>query len=63
MDFTADGWAILLAALHELRGTQSAFDDDPARDNIPLIAAIPPTAVEDLVVRLGGDLDAPMFGA
>jgi hypothetical protein len=53
VDFTADERAILLAALHELRITQSAFDDDPDRDTIPT-ATIRAKGIEDLVVRSVG---------
>jgi len=60
VNFTADERAILLVALHELRITRSAFDDDPDRDNSP-IATIRTRDINDLALRLGGD--APIFGA
>ncbi len=62
MEFTAEERAILLAALHELRITQSAFDDDPDRDLIP-VATIRTADIDALVRKLGGDPDAPMFGS
>jgi hypothetical protein len=55
--------AILLRALFELSITQAAFDDDPDRDLIPIVATIPRERVEALVRKLGGDPDAPMFGS
>ena len=55
--------AILLHALFELWITQSAFDDDPARNLIPIVATIPREQIDTLVVKLGGDPDTPMFGS
>ena len=63
MEFSDLERATLLRALFELWVTQSAFDDDPDRKLIPLVAAIPPERIEALVRKLGGDPDAPMFGA
>ena len=46
---------ILLRALFELWITQSAFDDDPDRTLIPIVATIPRERIEALVRKLGGD--------
>ena len=54
---------ILLRALFELHVTQSAFDDDPDRNLIPIIAPSPRERIDALVRKLGGDPDAPMFDA
>jgi hypothetical protein len=54
--------AMLLRALFELAITQSAFDDDPDRDAIPIIAKIPQEHIDALVVKLGGDPHAVFFG-
>ena len=53
----------MLRALFELWITQSAFDDDPDRNLIPIVAKIPREQIEELVRKLGGDPDAAMFGA
>jgi len=53
----------LLRGLFELWITQSAFDDDPDRNLIPIVAKIPREQIEALVRRLGGDPDAPLFGS
>jgi hypothetical protein len=53
----------LLRALFELWITQSAFDDDPDRNLIPIVAKIPSESIHALVRKLGGDPDAAMFGA
>jgi len=61
--FTDAERSTLLRALFELWITQSAFDDDPDRNLIPLVAQIPREQIEALVRKLGGDPDAAMFGA
>jgi len=63
VEFTDTERATLLRALFELWVTLSAFDDDPDGNVIPLVATIPRERIEALVRRLGGDPDAPMFGA
>ena len=63
MEFTDAELATLLRALFELWVTQSAFDDDPERDVIPIVATIPRERIEGLVRKLGGDPAAAMFGA
>jgi hypothetical protein len=62
VEFTDAEWGTLLRALFELSITQSAFDDDPDRDIIPIIATIPRERIDALVRKLGGDPEAPMFG-
>ena len=42
--------------------TQSAFDNDPDRNLVPIVAAIPREQIEALVRKLGGNPDAPLFG-
>ena len=63
MEFFDSERAILLRALFELWVTQSAFDDDPDRNLIPIVATIPRERIEALVRKLEGDPDAAMFGA
>lgn len=63
MEFTDAERATLLRALFELWVAQSAFDDDPDRNLIPIVAAVPLDRIEELVQKLGGELDTPMFGA
>jgi hypothetical protein len=55
--------SLLLRALFERWITQSAFDNDPDRNLIPIVATIPREQMEALVGKLGGDPDAAMFGA
>ena len=55
--------ATLPRALFELWITQSAFDDDPDRNLISIVARIPREQIEALVRKLGGDPDAPIFGS
>jgi len=62
MDLSAEERDVILAALFELRITQSAFDDDPNADQIP-IARISRETIDALVVKLGGELDNALFGA
>ena len=62
MEYTDEERDLLLAVLLELKVTRSAFDDDPQRDLIPIVA-IPPEQIEALVVKLGGEPDAVFFGA
>ena len=62
MDLSDDERELLLAGLFELSVTRSAFDGDPDRDLIPIVA-ITPAQIEALVVRLGGDPEAVFFGA
>jgi hypothetical protein len=62
MDLNAEERDVILAALFELRVTQSAFDDDPNADRIP-IARISRETIDDLVVKLDGELDNALFGA
>jgi hypothetical protein len=63
MDLDDDERDLLLAALFDLSITRSAFDDDPARDLIPIVSVVTPERIEALVVKLGGDKDAVYFGA
>ena len=63
MEFTEAERATLLRALFELWVTQSAFDGDPDRSLIPIVATIPREQIEALVRKLGGDPDALMFGS
>ena len=53
---------IVLRALFELAVTESTFDDDPERyeraDHM-----IRPEQIAELVRKLGGDPDVPLFGA
>jgi hypothetical protein len=63
VELTDDERATLLRALFELWITQSAFDNDPDRNLIPIVATIPRERIEALVRKLGGDPDAALFGA
>jgi hypothetical protein len=63
VEFTDEERSVLLRALFELWITQSAFDNDPDRSVIPIVATIPPEQIDALVRKLGGDPDAPMFGS
>ena len=62
VEFTDAERATLLRAIR-LWITQSAFDDDPDRDLIPIVANFPREQIEALVRKLGGDPDAPLFGS
>jgi hypothetical protein len=62
VEYTDEERDLRLAALFELKLTRSAFDDDPERDLIPIVA-ITPEQIEALMVKLGGDPDAVFFGA
>jgi hypothetical protein len=62
VELNAEERDVILAALFELRVTQSAFDDDPNADQIP-IARISRETIDALVVKLGGELDNALFGA
>jgi hypothetical protein len=53
---------VLLAGLFELQLTRPAFDEDPDAEQIP-IARISRGTIDELVVKLGGDPDAALFGA
>jgi len=53
----------VLRALFELWITQCAFDFDPDRNLIPIVARIPADWIETLVRKLGGNSDAAMFGS
>jgi hypothetical protein len=63
VEFTDREQSVLLRALFELWITQSAFDDDPDRAVIPIIATIPRERIDALVRKLGGDPNATLFGA
>ena len=63
MEFTDTERATLLPALFDLWVTQSAFDADPDRNLVPIVATIPRDAIEALARKLGGDPDAALFGA
>jgi hypothetical protein len=53
---------MVLRALFELAITESAFDDDPDREQRS-DHMIRPEQIAALVRKLGGDPDLPLFGA
>ena len=59
---TARERTIVLRALFELAITESSFDEDPERYD-RADHKIRPEQIAELVRKLGGDPDVPLFGA
>ena len=61
VEFSDDERALLLRGLFGLRVSRAAFDGDREADRIAF-AGIQGEEIDELVRRLGGDLDAVFFG-